>query len=187
MRTFPSPRTGRPGHERDGGWRARGRASANRKRLRSISRVFQSICGAFGRQELLSRRRADTNWTRSPRVPSSRYSVCIAANHSLHVRDGRNGSPTIHDASRFRIVAMRCCTGAPTSSQARGEPFDVPQGDHQASSRNERHFQDAVPLVRTPDQRVRASSRPNTSRALRAALTAFFESLRPAFPLAECP
>ena len=44
------------------------RPSADRKRLRSISRVFQSICGAFGRQELLSSRRADTNWTRSPRV-----------------------------------------------------------------------------------------------------------------------
>ena len=53
---------------------------------------------------------------------------------------------------------MRCSTGAPTSSQARGEPFDVPQAGHQASSRSERHFHDAVPLLRTPDQRVRASS-----------------------------
>ena len=53
---------------------------------------------------------------------------------------------------------MRCSTGAPTSSQARGEPFDVPQAGHQASSRSERHFHDAVPFLRTPDQRVRASS-----------------------------
>ena len=53
---------------------------------------------------------------------------------------------------------MRCSTPTPTSSQARGEPCDVPQADHRASSRSERHFQGAVPLLRTSDQRVRACS-----------------------------
>ena len=36
--------------------------------------------------------------------------------------------------------------------------FDVPQTGHQASSRSERHFQDALPLLRAPGQRVRAPS-----------------------------
>ena len=69
-----------------------------------------------------------------------------------------NAGRTIHDASGFRSVAMRCSTPTPTSSQARGEPCDVPQAGHRASSRSERHFQGAVPLLRTSDQRVRASS-----------------------------
>ena len=53
---------------------------------------------------------------------------------------------------------MRCSTATPTSSQARGEPCDVPQPGHRASSRSERHFQGALPLLRTSDQRVRTSS-----------------------------
>ena len=39
------------------------RASAYRKRPRSISRVFRSICGVFGRSDLLSRRGAATSWS----------------------------------------------------------------------------------------------------------------------------
>ena len=38
---------------------------------------------------------------------------------------------------------------------ARGESADVAQTSHQASSRSERHFQDALPLLRAPGQRVR--------------------------------
>ena len=50
------------------------------------------------------------------------------------------------DASRFRFTPLWWCTGASSSSDARGEPVDVPQTGHR----------DALPLVRTPGQRVRA-------------------------------
>ena len=72
--------------------------------------------------------------------------------------DAATGLARESDASGFRSVAMRCSTATPTSSQARGEPCDAPQPGHRASSRSERHFQGAVPLLRTSDQRVRTSS-----------------------------
>ena len=44
--------------------------SANRKRPRSISRVFQSIGGAFRWRDLLSGCGSDSGWIRYPRAPA---------------------------------------------------------------------------------------------------------------------
>ena len=43
------------------------------------------------------------------------------------------------------------------SSGANGVTLLMAQTGHQASSRSERHFQDALPLLRAPGQRVRPS------------------------------
>ena len=103
---------------------------------------------------------------------------CHAERQRRYRRRRRDGG--WRDASGFRSVAMRCSTPTPTSSQARGEPCDVLQASHRASLHSERHFRGALPLLRTSDQRVRASSlatfadRPASSRR-RTALNAPYD------------
>ena len=62
------------------------------------------------------------------------------------------------DASGFRRFSIRCSTRTPPSSQAQREPLDVSHAGHRTSSCSEQHLQDTVPVLRTPDQPVRASS-----------------------------
>ena len=116
----------------------------------------QQYCGA--RCSDLGPKRITARGGASISAIATRPALSCRAPAPLPASTPRRGLPRESDASGFRSVAMRCSTGAPTSSQARGEPFDVPQAGHQASSRSERHFHDAVPFLRTPDQRVRASS-----------------------------
>ena len=135
------------------------------------------ICsGCDGGQQYCGAGCSDLARRESMRAARRRYQHSRRARHCHGERQRRyrrrrragGGLPRESDASRFRSVAMRCSTPAPTSSQARGEPCDVPQPGHQASSRSERNFKassrsernfhNAVPLLRTSDQRVRACS-----------------------------
>ena len=104
---------------------------------------FAAGCGDLARRE--SMRAAGRRYQHSRR---GRH--CHAERRRRYRRRRRDGGVCREkDASRFRSVAMRCSTPAPTSSQARGEPCDVPQAGH---------HRNAVPLLRTSDQRVRACS-----------------------------
>ena len=103
--------------------------------------------------------------------PARRESLRAAGRRYQHSRRGRHchaerqrryrrrwrEDARVHKVTHHGSACAPCGAElAPHQScDARGESTDAVQTGHHASSRSERHFHDALPLLRTPGQRVR--------------------------------